>query len=146
MSVRALPTLAEVSATRRATPKYAMLTKFDRTAIKQQLKRDDAKKLAAWAKQVKALDDWRDRYTGARVKPVGHGVSVTDPHAAHAHHLEPRENEETRYDVRNGITLSASTHDAVERNQLRIVGTQFFRLSGRRYINAREPVRFVKVT
>lgn len=49
-----------------------------------------------------------------------------------------------RYDVRNGLCLSYATHDAVERNKLRIVGTRWFKVRGiiPRYIDATYPVKF----
>ncbi len=63
---------------------------------------------------------------------------------ADRHHVEPRENADVRHDTRNGITLSFKTHDAVERNKLRIVGTVWFTVNGKRYINCDYPVRFEK--
>jgi hypothetical protein len=137
---RRLPTLAERG--RCATPKYLVPTKADRARDKEKARRKDDRKLTQWARDVKRLDDWTDRYTLRFVKPVGRGVSVTHPDAGHAHHIEPRENWDVRYDVRNGITLSFTTHDKVERGKLRIVGTKFFTVNGRKYINGREPVKF----
>lgn len=144
MGLADLPTAAEVNAVRRAVPKYEIPTKLDRAIDKKQAKREDAAKLAAWAKAVKERDHWKDRYTGKPVKKPGK-VAILDPDAAHAHHVEPRENEDTRYDVRNGLTLSALTHDKVERNLLRIVGTRFFKVAGKTYINCTYLVKFVEV-
>lgn len=135
------------AAGRCATPKHEIPTKLDRSIAKKQAAAKDDRKLIAWARAVKKRDEWKDRLTGHPVKQVGgpNGVPVTDPDAGHAHHVEPRENPDTRYDVRNGITLSYTTHDAVERHTLRIVGTKFFRLKGRRYIDCTHPVKFVRV-
>lgn len=134
-----VPTLAEVNATRRATPKYALTTKLDRAVEKKAAKREDDQKLAVWAKAVKERDGWKDRYTGKKVKRT----RELDPLRAEAHHVEPRENKGTRYDVRNGLCLSFATHDAIEMNRLQIVGTKFFQLNGYRYIDCTAPVKFL---
>lgn len=138
MAISDLPTLAEMQATRRATPKHALPTKLDRAVAKKAAERADEQQLAAWALAVKVRDEWKDRKTGKRVKRT----RDLDPLRAEAHHIEPRENLDTRYDVRNGITLAFETHDAVERNKLQIIGTKFFRKNGRRYIDATHPVRW----
>lgn len=128
--------------TRRATPKLAAsLAKLARAQAKAKRLRDDARKLAHWAAAVKARDGWRDRMTGQPVKPRAH---VLTPDAAHAHHLAGRADVAVRYDVRNGICLSAATHAQVEAGTIRIVGTRWYTVQGRRYINADYPVRFVR--
>ena len=135
------PTLAEIQATRRATAKYDLPTKLGRAVDKKQAKRDDARQLHAWALAVKVRDGFKDRKTGQRLKRT----RELDPLRAEAHHIEPKSNLNTRYDVRNGITLSFHTHDAVERNRLQIVGTTFFVKGGTRYIDATSPVRFKEI-
>ena len=67
------------------------------------------------------------------------------PDTAHAQHVEPRSNADVRYDRRNGITLSALTHDRVERHQLRIVGTAWFEVNGKQYVDCDAPVRFEEI-
>jgi hypothetical protein len=139
-----LPTLAEMNATRRATPKKpAALAKVDRQVAKDKATREDERKLQAWSKAVKERDEYKDRYTGKPVKR-GRDVSVIHPDAAHAHHVEPRENQDVRYDRRNGLTLSFKTHARVEAGELLIKGTRFFTVKGKRYINCDKPVRFVE--
>lgn len=125
-----------------ATPKHEMKTKLDRKVAKAKADVDDQKKLTAWANAVKDRDEWKDRKTEKKVRRT----HVLAPDSAHAHHIEPKENEDTRHDVRNGITLSYTTHDAVERNKLRIVGTKFFTKNGRRYIDATHKVNFKEVS
>ena len=141
-----LQTLADRSRERYATPKGALPTKLDHAVEKKAATREDVRKLAAWSLAVKIRDSYKDRHTGKKVK--GNRLAL-DPDSAHAHHIEPRGNWDTRYDLRNGICLSYATHDAVERNKLRIVGTRWFVENGRRYINAGTdtpiPVRFVEV-
>lgn len=134
-----LPTPDQARVLRPVKQKHEMPTKMDRAEDKKKATALDVRKLTAWAKEVKARDGWRDRFTGKRVKGTR---LVLHPDAAHSHHVEPRENVETRYDTRNGICLSAKTHDLVERNQIRIVGTVFFTVNGKRYINADHKVRF----
>ena len=104
--------------------------------------RADERKLAAWALAVKERDGWKDRKTGQRVKRT---EIALDPTSAHAHHIASRADEAVRYDIRNGLCLSFATHDAVERNRLRIVGTKFFIKHGKRYIDGTHQVRFKEV-
>ena len=137
-----LQTLADRSRERYATPKGSVPTKLDRAVEKKAAKREDEKKLAAWALSVKLRDCYKDRYTGRRVKGTR---LVLEPDAAHAHHIEPKGNWDTRYDIRNGICLSFATHDAVERNKLRIVGLHYFTVAGKRYLNGSKFVQFQKV-
>lgn len=99
----------------------------------------DRRKLVAWSFAVKHRDGWRDRRTGARLLRTLN----LDPNRAEAHHLVSREVRALRYDPRNGITLSLATHVAVERGELRIVGTAWFQIDGVSYVNASAPVRFV---
>ena len=94
--------------------------------------------LSLWALAVKNRDRWRDRYDG---KPVERTLDLI-PRRAEAHHVASREDAAVRYDTRNGLTLSFENHQRVERNELRIVGTKFFTVKSRRYIDATYPVRF----
>lgn len=139
------PTLDERSRIGRAVPKAELKTRMDRAIEKKQDKREDERKLLVWAKAVKERDHWKDRLTGHKVKRPGK-VAVIDPDAAHAHHGEPRENYDVRYDIRNGITLSALTHEKVEKNELAIVGKHYFVVNGKRYLNLSKPVKFVPAT
>jgi hypothetical protein len=139
------PTLDEQSRIGRAVSKSEIKTRMDRAIEKKQDKREDERKLAIWAKAVKARDKWTDRLTGRAVKKPGK-VSIIDPDVAHAHHGEPRENYDVRYDIRNGITLSALTHEKVEKNELTIVGKHYFVVKGRRYLNLSKHVTFVPAT
>lgn len=135
------PSLDALSRTARAVPKSEIKTRMDRAIEKKQDKREDERKLATWAKAVKNRDKWTDMYTGRPVKKPGK-VSIIDPDVAHAHHGEPRENYDVRYDIRNGITLSALTHEKVEKNELAIVGKHYFVVNGKRYLNLSKPVKF----
>lgn len=137
-----LPTPDEARALRPLTPKNELPTRMEKAEGKKKAAALDERKLAEWAKQVKERDSWKDRHTGRRVKTMR---MVLHPDAAHAHHVEPRENYDVRYDTRNGLTLSAKTHDAVERNKIRIIGTAWFKVNGKRYINCDHPVKFEAV-
>lgn len=133
-----LPTAEEAAKLRPIQQKHELKTKLDRVIEKKTADREDKQKLDAWALAVKVFDNWRDRKTGKKVKRT----RQLDPLRAEAHHVVPKSDRNVRYDVRNGICLSFATHDAVERNTLRIVGTKFFTVNGKTYINAREPVTF----
>jgi hypothetical protein len=136
-----LQTLAQANARPHATPKHELSTKLDRAIAKKAATRVDDVLLAKWAIAVKDLDGWKDRRTGKRLTRT----RDLDPLRAEAHHIVSRDDEAVRYDIRNGICLSYATHDAVERNQLRIVGTVFFMKGNRRYINGRFAVRFKEI-
>lgn len=134
-----LPTPDEARTLRPLQQKSELPTKMDKAEAKKKAQGLDERKLRTWAKQVKERDAWKDRMTGQRVTSAK--LALT-PDAAHAHHVEPRENYDVRYDTRNGLTLSARSHDLVERNKIRIVGTVFFQVNGRRYINCDHVVKF----
>lgn len=135
------PTMAQVNAKPHATPKHELGTALDRASARKAERLEDVRKLAAWATAVKNRDHWKDRKTGQRVKRT----RQLDPLRAEAHHIVSRDDWNVRYDVRNGICLSFATHDAVERHQLRIVGTVFFTVKGQRYIDGRYPIDFMEV-
>lgn len=116
-------------------------TKLTRAIASKAARLADVKLLRVWARAVKDRDQWKDRKTGAIVR----STRQLDPLRAEAHHIEPKSNRALRYDVRNGVCLSLATHEAVELHQLRIVGTVFFVVGGRSYINATFAVTFEKV-
>lgn len=134
-----LRTLAELSAKPRAIPKPA--TKLERAIANKAKRLLDAKLLREWAHNVKTRDQWKDRRTGATVR----STRQLDPLRAEAHHLEPKENKATRYDVRNGICLSFSSHFLVTTFKYRIEGTAWFTTHGCRYIDGTYPVIFVRL-
>lgn len=136
-----LPDQAEAQAEWRKRGFQKTTSKIDRAEDHKAEQAKDKRLLAQWAKAVKARDKWRDRKTGFRVVQTLELV----PNRAEAHHVEPRSNYDTRYDVRNGLTLSFETHDKVEHNELKIIGTKFFIVNGKKYIDCTHKVRFVKV-
>lgn len=136
--MRPLPTLTDLQATPRATPKP---TTLDRVVARKIRRLADARQLRIWALAVKTRDQWRDRKTTLRLRRC----LELDPLRAEAHHIEPRSTRSVRFDVRNGLTLSFATHAAVERGDYRIEGTVFFRVGGATFIDATFPVYFVRV-
>jgi hypothetical protein len=117
-------------------------TKLDRAIASKAARLLDAKLLRQWAAAVKDRDHWKDMKTGKRV----FSTRALDPDRAEAHHIEPKENQAVRYDVRNGLTLSLDTHLAVELNRYRIEGTVFFvGPDGQTYIDGTFPVVFVRL-
>lgn len=135
-----LPTLATVNAVPHATPKDQLETRLDRAIASRAARLEDQRQLRAWAIAVKTRDRWRDMKTGRRV----HRRLELDPQRAEAHHIVSKDDWTVRYDVRNGITLSFETHEAVERGVYRIEGTAWFTIDGVRYIDATFPVVFVR--
>lgn len=116
-------------------------TKLDRAIHRKAARLLDAKLLRAWALAVKTRDLWTDRKTRKRV----HSSRQLDPDRAEAHHIVSKDDRAVRYDVRNGVTLSLATHEAVEHNRYRIEGTVFFRKGGCRYIDGTYAVTFVRL-
>jgi hypothetical protein len=135
--VSRLPTLAEMNAVPRATPKGTTSPKLERAKARIAADRQDADKLRQWATAVKVRDKFLDRFDG---KPVLRGATP-HPRRAEAHHIEPRANQAVRYDPRNGMTLSMENHDRVERGDLVVRGTRTFTVDGKHYIDG----RFAKV-
>jgi hypothetical protein len=136
-----LPTVAEVNAVPHATPKRELETKLDRAKANKTARLADERELRRWALAVKHRDQWKDRKTGRRVLRT---LSL-DADRAEAHHIEPKGNWVTRYDIRNGLTLSYENHDKVERGDYRIEGTAWFTAEdGCRYIDGTAPVTFVR--
>jgi hypothetical protein len=138
MGLQDLRTLGDVQRTRRAVRKRDLPTKLDRAIASKAARLLDKRKLDAWAFAVKTRDRWRDRRTGLRVSRT----RQLDPLRAEAHHIASRDDRAVRYDVRNGLCLSLATHEAIEHNQIVIVGTKWFTKAGVRYIDGRAPVRF----
>ena len=70
------------------------------------------------------------------------------PNRGEAHHVARRDEKLTRYDVRNGICLCSSPcHERVTGRvgeKWISVGTTYFTVGGRRFINARQSVIFKK--
>jgi hypothetical protein len=141
MPIEDLPTLGQVNARPHATPKRELETRLDRAIANKTARLRDERELRQWAFKVKERDRWIDRYTGRRVRRC----LELDPDRAEAHHIEPKANRVTRYDVRNGVTLSYENHAKVERGDYRIEGTAWFRgTDGCRYIDGTHPVIFVR--
>jgi len=137
VSFEHLPTLAEMRAKPLALPKSAT-PKTDHAKAVQRSASADRRALTAWANTVKKRDKWKDRYDGQRV------IRIIGPHPrrAEAHHIVSRADQAVRYDVRNGLTLSLENHEKVERGLLRIVGTKFFTVNGRKYTDGTHTVIF----
>ena len=128
-----LPTLDEVNAVKRATPKHELPSKVDRLKARLAEDREDGRKLSAWSKAVRTRDDYVDRYDG---KACAKGLEP-HPRRGEAHHIEPRSNWDVRYDPRNGLTLAYENHERLERGELRVVGSRRFTVKGRQYIDGR---------
>src|ERR1051325_8120855 len=97
-----LPTMAEVNAVRRATPKHQIPTKVERVKEKRSADAEDRRKLAQWSKAVRERDQHVDRFDG---NPVLKTLDA-HPRRGEAHHVEPRSNRDVHSDVRNGNTLA----------------------------------------
>lgn len=129
---RERPSLAELQQTARAVAKSQMTSRLDGRMTERQ---KDARALDAWRNQVFARD-------GLVCRCCGRTVTRTlerQANRAESHHIESRKHKPTRHDVRNGITLCAGCHAKVTGTvgaRLRIIGTRFFIIGVRRYVNA----------
>ncbi len=138
-----LQTLAEIRAVPASRDQLQKrYTKLDRAISRKAARLADDRLLKAFALAVKTRDQWKDRKTGVRVR----STRDLDPLRAEAHHIEPKANRVTRYDIRNGITLSFEHHFDVEHCKYRIEGTAWFiGEDGGRYIDGTYPVIFVRL-
>jgi hypothetical protein len=118
--------------------KCELPNKLDRAIDAKAARLLDAKLLRAWATAVKDRDQWKDRKSGVKV----YRTRALDPLRAEAHHVVAKDDQAVRYDVRNGICLSLASHFLVETHVWRIVGTVFFTVGGRTYIDATYEVSF----
>jgi hypothetical protein len=124
MGLRQLPTLAEIQATRGATPKHAI----EKSVITKQTKRVDKKlKGEAFRAAVWTRDQKRSRASG---KPLSR--SGTDPHSVgEVHHVIPRSLAPERvYDVANGLLLSRFEHALAETACPNDPGHYYLEISG----------------
>ena len=137
--VRDLPSLAQIQALRRATPKGAAPSRLE----ERQIKRKSAAKREA---EFRAAVWYRDC---GRCRGCGRVVLKTialDPRQGHVHHIHGR-GKGLRYELRAALLLCASPcHErvtgAVGKPRLRIVGRRTFMLNGTRLIDANYGVMF----
>jgi hypothetical protein len=131
-----LKTMAEVMRDRpRAQPKG---TRADRAVAEAKADTADAAALDKWKKAVRLRDKGCSRLTGKTLKVT----MEFKPDRGEAHHIVGRADRKVRTDRRNGVYLALTEHDRAERGLLKIEGTQFFEVDGRRYIDADEPLKF----
>lgn len=119
-------------------------TRLDAMAGKENRRRDNEAKLREWRKAVDARDGkqgFKCRWSG---KPLARTLELR-PDRAERHHLEPRANRKTRYDVRNGVLCSLETHERFEHNLLQIVDGKTFVVDGRAYWDADHKLKVLDV-
>lgn len=129
-----LPTLAGRTFTAKDLAKPS---KVDRIVATGKARKLDEKELDTWRKAVRKRDRLTDRYTGKKVVVTLEPI----PEQAQCHHVEPRENRDTRYDVRNGLLVSLLTHARFEVGNLSIVDGQTFVVNGRAYWDCSQKVK-----
>lgn len=115
MSLADLQTLGDLQRTRRAVPKHAIPTRLDQ---KTAADTNDAKLLREWARYVRLRDGGKCRVCGVQTIQTLELV----PNRCEVHHVVSRTCVVTRYDVRNGVVLCATHHQAVTRHELFPVG------------------------
>lgn len=97
-----------------------------------------------WRTAVYVRDKYRCRCCGCKVKrSIGREASRATPH-----HIKRRDNLETRFDRRNGLTLCLWCHERVTgkvNDRLDVIGTVYFDIDGRSYIDGDHKVTFAKV-
>lgn len=138
MPISDLPTLAEVNARPRATPKYAIPSRLaEKTAEdKAEKKAEAVAKKAVWTR-----DRSRCRVCGCRVLKA---LDLTEKRGE-VHHVAGRADRVVRWDPRNLLLVCAKDHERLERNQLLIVATarqMFVAENGKSYIDATKKIKF----
>lgn len=134
-----LPSLADVSRTRRATAKGE-----SRLQIKVKDAKDERKAEAAWKRAVWKRDGGHCRWCRREVRKCLDLV----PDRGEVHHVSGRVVREIRWDVRNGLLLCASDHERITGKVAEkhlIESKHTFVSDGIAYINADKPVKFTRV-
>lgn len=134
-----LPSLAERSRERYATPKYAMKTRLDeRTA---EIKDEKAAE-RAWRKGCIARDGKVCRCCQRKVV----AQLALAPERLEVHHIASRADQAVRWDLRNGIVLCSECHEKVTRYLLVLLQhvKSLFSVGQKAYIDASKKVTFRK--
>jgi hypothetical protein len=141
MAFENLPTLAEMSATRRAVPKHQIATRLEEKTKK------DGDFEARWRACCKAVDK-RDgpicRCCGVRVVAT---LELQANRREHHHIVRRRKVAALMTDARNVLVLCQACHEKITRNLWHIVGTAkaMFALEGKRYLDAGDKsLKFLK--
>ena len=136
-----LPTLAEVNAERRATPKGA---EPSRLQVKEAKRKDESKDEARWRAEVWKRDGGKCRWCGREV------VKSLELRAdrGECHHVSGRVVKAIRWDRRNGLLACATCHERLTGKVAEkhvIESKHTFSVDGIQYINADKPVRFTRI-
>lgn len=136
-----LPTLAEVTQTRRAKAKYETPTRLQE---KTDHRRDDKKEEARWRKEVWSRDRGACRWCR---RPVERRIDL-HPTRGECHHVSGRVICAIRWDRRNGLLLCKACHERITGKVAEkhvIESKHTFTVDGVQYINADKPVKFKRV-
>lgn len=133
MSLADLCTLAT-----RPTPNLAKSPHGTRLDQAEADRKADEKALETWKKAVRARDGKFCRCCKRKIV-----VTMTlQANRAECHHITGRAHKPTRTDVRNGLQLCLGCHQKVERAEIQIVGSVFFTIGNREYVDGSQPVTF----
>jgi predicted HNH restriction endonuclease len=114
MSIRDLPTLAEMQAQRRATPKHALVTRLEQKADKQKA---DTKAMLAFRAAVFKRDGGKCRICHKKVVRTLALVA----NRAEAHHKRGRRvAPEDRYNVATALLTCAKCHQAIHMGRIEV--------------------------
>lgn len=97
-----------------------------------------------WKRAVWDRDEGKCRSCGVRCVKV----RELHPRRGECHHVEPRANRATRWNLRNGLLVCAGCHQRITgavNDKLVIQGDHYFTVGGQRYLDASWPVRFMEV-
>jgi hypothetical protein len=141
MSIASLPTLAEISATRRAVPKHELATRLQTKTVAD---RDDARLLREVAQAVRVRDGGRCRHCKVRTLVTMELVA----RRGECHHVVSRTCLAVRYDVRNCLHVCAGCHSLLTARRLFVVGrgSHMFQAgkAQKSYVDTTFPVEFAK--
>ncbi len=136
-----LPTLAEMQAQRRATPKGSEPSRLQKKTAEA---KDERKEEAAWKKAVWTRDGGQCRWCGRVCRKCLDLV----PDRGEVHHVSGRVVRAIRWDRRNGLLLCAADHERITgrvAEKFLIHSKHTFVVDDIAYINADRKVYFKRV-
>lgn len=130
-----LPTPEEARSLRPLKQKHEQPSQLD---VKTAKAKDDKAAEKKWRAAVWNRDKGKSRFSGKKVK----ATMALDPMRGERHHIVGKADRRVRWDPRNALLLELEIHQKVERNEIKIVGTKFFKVDAVEYIDARAKVKF----
>lgn len=139
--VKGLPTLAELQATRRVTPKSAMRSRLDEKVEKSKAEDKDE---AAWKRALWHRDRGKCRWCARKVQKT----LTLCPERGECHHIHGRTIRAIRWDKRAGLLVCQSCHERLTgtvKEKHVIIPSKTFTVDEVAYADADFPVEFKRL-